>query len=85
MAPQSGSEPAELAHRWGVEEDGKRVDYGQLRRERIEAHGVRVEMPGGPALVAGHGVSSGPIPRRASSISSARTTSSFTPHCGLRN
>ncbi len=51
-------------HRWAVEDDGKRVDYGRLRRERIEAHGVRVEMPGEPTLVAGHGVSSGPIPRR---------------------
>ncbi|HYB74771.1 MAG TPA: MBL fold metallo-hydrolase [Candidatus Sulfotelmatobacter sp.] len=56
--------PDTFAHRWGVEEDGKRVDYGQLRRERIEAHGVRIEMPGAPALVAGHGLSSGPIPRR---------------------
>ena len=53
-----------FAHRWGVEDDGKRVDYGQLRREAIEGHGVRIEMPVAPALVAGHGLSSGPIPRR---------------------
>ncbi len=52
-----------FAHRWGVEEDGKRVDYGQLRPERIEGYGARIAMPGAPALVAGHGLSSGPIPR----------------------
>lgn len=52
-----------FAHRWGVEDDGKRVDYGQLRPERIEGHGVRIAMPGAPSLVAGHGLSSGPIPR----------------------
>ena len=51
-------------HRWAVEEDGQRVDYGWLRRDRIEAHGVRIEMPGEPTTVAGHGISSGPIPRR---------------------
>jgi 7,8-dihydropterin-6-yl-methyl-4-(beta-D-ribofuranosyl)aminobenzene 5'-phosphate synthase len=54
-----------FAHRWGVEDDGRRVDYGQLRAEHIEGHGVRVAMPGSPALLAGHGLSSGPIPRVA--------------------
>ncbi|HEY7677188.1 MAG TPA: MBL fold metallo-hydrolase, partial [Candidatus Methylomirabilis sp.] len=51
-----------FAHRWGVTDEGKRVDYGQLRREQIEGRGARIEMPGAPALVAGHGLSSGPIP-----------------------
>ncbi len=51
-------------HRWAVEDDGRRVDYGRLAREAIEDLTVRIEMPGEPILVAGHGVSSGPIPRR---------------------
>ena len=52
-----------FAHRWGVEDDGKRIDYGQLRPDAIEGQAVRVAMPGAPALVGGHGLSSGPIPR----------------------
>ena len=55
--------PDTFAHRWAVEDDGKRVDYGQLQRDAIGGHGVQVAMPEAPALVAGHGLSSGPIPR----------------------
>ena len=51
-------------HRWAVEDDGRRVDYGRLAREAIGGLQVRVAMPGEPTLVAGHGVSSGPIPPR---------------------
>jgi 7,8-dihydropterin-6-yl-methyl-4-(beta-D-ribofuranosyl)aminobenzene 5'-phosphate synthase len=52
-----------FAHRWAVETDGRRVDYGRLDADKVAASGACVEMPGRPTPVLGHGLSSGPIPR----------------------
>jgi 7,8-dihydropterin-6-yl-methyl-4-(beta-D-ribofuranosyl)aminobenzene 5'-phosphate synthase len=52
-----------FAHRWAVKDDGKKVDRGQLRRADLESRGIRVELAKEPAVVAGHAITSGQIPR----------------------
>ncbi len=52
-----------FCHRWVVAPDGQRVDYGQLDRMALEAHGLQVVLAHQPTVVAGHALTSGHIPR----------------------
>ena len=52
-----------FAHRFAVKDDGKKVDRGQLSRADLESRGIRVELAKEPAVIAGHAITSGQIPR----------------------
>jgi len=52
-----------FAHRWAVKDDGKKVDRGQLVRAELESRGISVVLSQQPAVVAGHAITSGQIPR----------------------
>ena len=52
-----------FAHRWAVKNDGRKQDRGQLSRAELESHGLKVVLATEPAVVAGHAIVSGRIPR----------------------
>jgi len=52
-----------FCHRWVVQPDGKKLDYGELKRDELEARGLKVVLAEQPTTVAGHAVTSGHIPR----------------------
>lgn len=52
-----------FCHRVVVTPTGERIDNGQLDRGRIEHLGARVVIATEPAVVAGHAITSGQIPR----------------------
>lgn len=52
-----------FCHRWVVQPDGKRLDYGELNREELEGRGLRVAIAEEPTTVAGHAITSGHIAR----------------------
>ena len=52
-----------LCHRWVVQGDGKKLDYGELKRNELEARGLKVALAEEPTTVAGHAMTSGHIPR----------------------
>ena len=52
-----------FCHRWVVQPDGKKLDYGELKRDELEARGLSVVLAEEPTTVAGHAITSGHIPR----------------------
>src|ERR1700678_1208412 len=52
-----------FCHRWVVQADGKKLDYGELKRDELEAQGLKVVLAEEPTTVAGHAMTSGHIPR----------------------
>jgi 7,8-dihydropterin-6-yl-methyl-4-(beta-D-ribofuranosyl)aminobenzene 5'-phosphate synthase len=52
-----------FCHRWVVQPDGKKLDYGELNRDALEARGLKVVFAEQPTVVAGHAITSGHIPR----------------------
>jgi 7,8-dihydropterin-6-yl-methyl-4-(beta-D-ribofuranosyl)aminobenzene 5'-phosphate synthase len=55
--------PDTFCHRWVVQPDGKKLDYGELKRDELEGRGLKVVLAEEPTTVAGHAVTSGHIPR----------------------
>jgi 7,8-dihydropterin-6-yl-methyl-4-(beta-D-ribofuranosyl)aminobenzene 5'-phosphate synthase len=52
-----------FCHRWVVKADGKKLDYGELKRDQLEAAGLKVVLAEEPTVLVGHAVTSGHIPR----------------------
>lgn len=52
-----------FCHRWVMTPDGRKVDWGQLKRAELEARGIIVVLAKQPTVVAGHAFTSGQIPR----------------------
>jgi 7,8-dihydropterin-6-yl-methyl-4-(beta-D-ribofuranosyl)aminobenzene 5'-phosphate synthase len=52
-----------FCHRWIVQPDGKKIDYGELNRDELESRGLKVVLAEEPTTVAGHAVTSGHIAR----------------------
>jgi 7,8-dihydropterin-6-yl-methyl-4-(beta-D-ribofuranosyl)aminobenzene 5'-phosphate synthase len=52
-----------FCHRWVVQPDGKKIDYGELKRDELEARGLNVVLAEEPTVVAGHALTSGHIAR----------------------
>jgi 7,8-dihydropterin-6-yl-methyl-4-(beta-D-ribofuranosyl)aminobenzene 5'-phosphate synthase len=52
-----------FCHRWVVQGDGKKLDYGELNRDELEARGLKVAVAEEPTTVAGHAMTSGHIAR----------------------
>jgi 7,8-dihydropterin-6-yl-methyl-4-(beta-D-ribofuranosyl)aminobenzene 5'-phosphate synthase len=52
-----------FCHRWVVQPDGKKIDYGELKRGELEARGLKVVVAEEPTVVAGHAFTSGHIAR----------------------
>ncbi len=52
-----------FCHRWVVQGDGKKLDYGELKRDELEARGLKVALAEEPTTVVGHATTSGHIPR----------------------
>ena len=52
-----------FCHRWVVTPDGKKLDYGELKRDELEARGLKVVVAEEPTTVVGHAITSGHIPR----------------------
>jgi 7,8-dihydropterin-6-yl-methyl-4-(beta-D-ribofuranosyl)aminobenzene 5'-phosphate synthase len=52
-----------FCHRWVVTPEGKKLDYGELKRDELEARGLKVVLAEEPTTVVGHAVTSGHIPR----------------------
>ena len=52
-----------FCHRWVVQPDGKKLDYGELKRDELEGRGLNVVIAEEPTTVAGHAITSGYIPR----------------------
>ena len=51
-----------FCHRW-VQPDGNKLDYGELKRDELEARGLKVVIAEEPTEVAGHAFTSGHIAR----------------------
>jgi 7,8-dihydropterin-6-yl-methyl-4-(beta-D-ribofuranosyl)aminobenzene 5'-phosphate synthase len=52
-----------FCHRWVVQPDGKKIDWGELKRDELEARGLKVMVAEEPTVVAGHALTSGHIAR----------------------
>jgi len=52
-----------FCHRWVVQPDGGKLDYGELKRDELEARGLKVAIAEEPTVVAGHAFTSGHIAR----------------------
>jgi 7,8-dihydropterin-6-yl-methyl-4-(beta-D-ribofuranosyl)aminobenzene 5'-phosphate synthase len=52
-----------FCHRWVVQADGKKLDYGELKRDELEGRGLNVVIAEDPTTVAGHAITSGHIAR----------------------
>ncbi len=52
-----------FCHRWVVQPDGSKLDYGELKRDELEARGLKVVIAEEPTVVAGHAFTSGHIAR----------------------
>ena len=52
-----------FCHRWVVQPDGKKLDYGELKQDELEGRGLSVVLAEEPTTVAGHAITSGHIPR----------------------
>ncbi len=52
-----------FCHRWVVQPDGKKLDYGELKRDELEGRGLNVVLAEEPTTVVGHAITSGHIPR----------------------
>jgi 7,8-dihydropterin-6-yl-methyl-4-(beta-D-ribofuranosyl)aminobenzene 5'-phosphate synthase len=52
-----------FCHRWVVQPDGKKLDYGELKRDELEGRGLNVVIAEEPTTVAGHAITSGHIAR----------------------
>ncbi|MGA7921956.1 MAG: MBL fold metallo-hydrolase [Candidatus Acidiferrales bacterium] len=52
-----------FCHRWVVQPDGKKLDYGELKRDELEARGLKIVLAEEPTVVAGHVITSGHIAR----------------------
>jgi 7,8-dihydropterin-6-yl-methyl-4-(beta-D-ribofuranosyl)aminobenzene 5'-phosphate synthase len=52
-----------FCHRWVVQPDGNKLDYGELKRDELEARGLKVVIAEEPTVVAGHAFTSGHIAR----------------------
>ncbi|MGA7624425.1 MAG: MBL fold metallo-hydrolase [Candidatus Acidiferrales bacterium] len=52
-----------FCHRWVVQPDGKKLDYGELKRDELEARGLKIVLAEEPTVVAGHAITSGHIAR----------------------
>jgi len=52
-----------FCHRWVVRPDGENIDYGELKRDELEARGLKIVLAEEPTVVAGHAFTSGHIPR----------------------
>jgi 7,8-dihydropterin-6-yl-methyl-4-(beta-D-ribofuranosyl)aminobenzene 5'-phosphate synthase len=52
-----------FCHRWVVQGDGKKIDYGELSRDQLEARGLKVVVAEESTVVAGHALTSGHIAR----------------------
>src|SRR5713226_6694602 len=52
-----------FCHRWVVQPDGQKLDYGVLDRAELEARGMKVVLAEQPTMVAGHAITSGHIAR----------------------
>ncbi|MGH9514807.1 MAG: MBL fold metallo-hydrolase [Terriglobales bacterium] len=52
-----------FCHRWVVQGDGKKLDYGELKLDELEARGLKVALAEEPTTVAGHAMTSGHISR----------------------
>src|SRR5712692_2775660 len=52
-----------FCHRWVVQQDGQKLDYGVLDRAELEARGMKVVLAEQPTMVAGHAITSGHIAR----------------------
>ena len=52
-----------FCHRWVVQPDGKKLDYGELKQDQLETQGLKVVLAEEPTTVAGHAITSGHIPR----------------------
>jgi 7,8-dihydropterin-6-yl-methyl-4-(beta-D-ribofuranosyl)aminobenzene 5'-phosphate synthase len=52
-----------FCHRWVVQGDGTKLDYGELDRNELEAGGLKVVLAEEPTTVAGHAITSGHIAR----------------------
>src|SRR5258708_37465275 len=52
-----------FCHRWVVQPDGKKLDYGELKQDQLETRGLKVVVAEEPSVVAGHAITSGHIPR----------------------
>jgi 7,8-dihydropterin-6-yl-methyl-4-(beta-D-ribofuranosyl)aminobenzene 5'-phosphate synthase len=52
-----------FCHRWVVQPDGKKLDYGELKQDQLEDQGLKVVVAEEPTVVTGHAVTSGHIPR----------------------
>src|ERR1700685_3246698 len=50
-----------FCHRWVVQPDGSKLDYGELKREKLEARGLKVVIAEEPTVVAGHDFTFSPI------------------------
>jgi 7,8-dihydropterin-6-yl-methyl-4-(beta-D-ribofuranosyl)aminobenzene 5'-phosphate synthase len=52
-----------FCHRWVVQGDGTKLDYGELDRNELEARGLKVVLAEEPTTVASHAITSGHIAR----------------------
>jgi 7,8-dihydropterin-6-yl-methyl-4-(beta-D-ribofuranosyl)aminobenzene 5'-phosphate synthase len=52
-----------FCHRWVVTPDGNKLDYGELKRDELEARGLKVTLAEEPTTVEGHAITSGHIAR----------------------
>jgi 7,8-dihydropterin-6-yl-methyl-4-(beta-D-ribofuranosyl)aminobenzene 5'-phosphate synthase len=52
-----------FCHRWVMQPDGNKLDYGELKRDELEARGLKVVIAEEPTVVAGHAFTSGHIAR----------------------
>jgi 7,8-dihydropterin-6-yl-methyl-4-(beta-D-ribofuranosyl)aminobenzene 5'-phosphate synthase len=52
-----------FCHRWVLTPEGKKLDYGELKRDELEARGLKVMLAEEPTTVVGHAITSGHIPR----------------------
>jgi 7,8-dihydropterin-6-yl-methyl-4-(beta-D-ribofuranosyl)aminobenzene 5'-phosphate synthase len=52
-----------FCHRWVVQPDGNKLDYGELERDELEARGLKVVIVEEPTVVASHAFTSGHIAR----------------------
>ena len=55
--------PDTFCHRWVVQPDGKKLDYGELKRDELESRGLNVVIAEEPTTVTGHAITSGHIAR----------------------
>jgi metal-dependent hydrolase (beta-lactamase superfamily II) len=51
-----------FCHRWVVQPDGKKLDYGELKRDELEGRGLNIVLAEEPTTVAGHAITSGRVP-----------------------